>query len=152
MKFLLLLMLLPVLARAELVEIRKVVEPGQGTKVMEWVRKIGDRDQKEELTLSDEVIIRTTDIKEARATNQGSVAQIWVSLTEKGGKKLSEATKDVQKLTLEKKPRFAIIVDGKVVSAPIVRTELSTSFNISGLDSMEEANAVAAKLNSAAAK
>jgi preprotein translocase subunit SecD len=148
---LVLVSLLPILARAELIEIRKVVEPGQGAKVMELVRKTGDGEQKEQLTLSDEVIIGITDVKAARAMEEGSAVMVMVTLTEEGGKRLSEATKEVENLKPEKKPRFAIVIDGKVVSAPVAQTQLSTSFGIVGLGDMEEAEVFAKKVNAAAA-
>lgn len=69
--------------------------------------------------------------------------QIMVTLTPEGAAKLKEASK-----TLIGKP-MAIVVSGKLISAPTVQSELGESFVISGSFSEKEAKELAKKIRPA---
>jgi hypothetical protein len=70
--------------------------------------------------------------------------QIEVSLTDAGGKRLAEITRQ------EVGRRLAIVIDGRLCSAPVIRERISGgTFEISGVFSDEEAQTLAGKINGA---
>ncbi len=141
MKHLLLaLLFLPSLAHGEYLEIRKVVPATPGAKTVK-VPKSG-----EEIALSPELIVSEKHVASAYFTpgvsNQPDYHTVALTLTEEGGKRMTEATKDA----LANHLRLAILVDGKVVAAPVVRSApLGKRIEIA-LSSAGEAEAVAKAL------
>ena len=92
-------------------EIRQVVEAGKG----KLTAKLPENG--EELTLSDTVIVSGKDVESAVQDPDPKNNGISITLTDEGGKRLAEATKDGPVGTL----RLAILFDGKALSAPVVR-------------------------------
>jgi preprotein translocase subunit SecD len=141
MKHLLLaLLILPSLAHAEYLEIRKVVTATPGAKTLK-VPKSG-----EEIALSHELIVSEKHVASAYYTpgvsNQPDYHAVALTLTEEGGKRMMEATKNAW----GNHHRLAILVDGKVVAAPVVRSApLGKQIEIA-LSSAGEAEAVAKAL------
>ena len=68
--------------------------------------------------------------------------QLDVELSEDGAKKMFTLTKNMQ----HGRDRLAIVLDGKVLSAPTVQSALSKNFQISGMGTAKEAKALAAAL------
>lgn len=139
---LLALLLVPALASAEYFEIRKVVEAGAGVKVVKSA-KTG-----EEFPVSDEVIVSDKHVATAQAapsTARGAEEtnySLSVELSQEGAKRLSAATPAESAGKL----RLVVLIEGKVVTAPVVRSApLGKNFEIT-LSSAEEAQAVAKQL------
>ena len=137
---LLALLSMPSLATADYLEIRKVVTTAPGAKIVK-IPKSG-----EELALSPDLIVSEKHVASAYFTPGVSrppdYYPVALSLTEEGGKRMAEATKDA----LANNLRLAILIDGKVVTAPVVRSApLGKNLEIS-LSSAEEAQAVAKAL------
>ena len=110
MRALLALLFLSQLATADFLEIRKVVEAGQGT------LKVKLRKTDEELTLSDTVIVSRKDLADFSLVPVPQY-EIALNLTDEGGKRMEEATKGSEAGKL----RLAILFDGKAVAAPVVQ-------------------------------
>jgi preprotein translocase subunit SecD len=92
----------------------------------------------EKVYLHKEVELTNEDIVGARAvTDQSKANVVDVELTREGRQKLARLTKAHQGKPL------AILVDGKVVAAPVVRDEVSGDARISGNFSKEEAERIA---------
>jgi len=68
--------------------------------------------------------------------------QIDVELNDQGAEKMLRTTKQMN----HGRDRLAIVLDGKVMSAPVVQSALSKKFQLSGLGSADEAKALAAAL------
>lgn len=68
-----------------------------------------------------------------------------VKLTEEGGKKFTELTQHLR----HGQDRIAIIVEGRLMTAPIVRMTLGSHFQLTGFDDLtaEQLLAVAAKIS-----
>ncbi len=143
MKHLLLALLFaPSLVSAEYFEIRKIVEAGAGAEVVKHA-KTG-----EELSVSNEVIVSEKHVATAKAAlseaagPQETSYSLQVQLSEEGEKRLIAATP----AEAAGKLRLAVIIDGKVVTAPIVQTApLGKNFVMEGGPEMKE---IAAKLTS----
>lgn len=86
----------------------------------------------EVLFVKTQAVLVDTDVEQAwpGVTSGG---QIFVKLNEDGGKKLRQITAGMQ----HGRDRLAIIVDGKLISAPVVHATLDSSFVISGFKDME---------------
>ena len=98
--------------------------------------KVEGTDQK--VYLHKEVELSNEDIAGAKAVTDPSKANVVdVELTKEGQKKLARLTKDHQGKPL------AILVDGKVVAAPVVRDEITGHARISGNFTKEEAERIA---------
>lgn len=135
---LLALLLVPAFASAEYLEIRKVVAVAPGVKTVK-LPKSG-----EDLGLSADLIVSEKHVASAslvppRANQPETYHAVSVILTKEGGERLTEATKNA----VADKLRLAILIEGKVVTAPVVMSgPLGKNFEIS-LSSAEEAQAVA---------
>ena len=68
--------------------------------------------------------------------------QLDVELNDEGAQKMFDLTKKMQ----HGNDRLAIVLDGKVLSAPVVQSSLSKKFQISGMGTAKEAKALAAAL------
>jgi SecD/SecF fusion protein len=68
--------------------------------------------------------------------------QLDVELNNDGATKMFDLTKQMQ----HGSDRLAIVLDGKVLSAPVVQSSLSKKFQISGMGTAKEAKALAAAL------
>jgi hypothetical protein len=90
------------------------------------------QDGKEEvLFVKKHVVIGDGDVKNA-FPSQVQEGAISVSLTEEGGRKIKEVTSRIRL----SKDRLAIVVNGKLVSAPVVNAVLGGNFEITGLKDM----------------
>jgi preprotein translocase subunit SecD len=98
--------------------------------------KIAGTDQK--VYLHKEAEITNEDIAEAKViTDERKDPAIEITFTKEGQKKMAKMTKD------HKDKPLAILVDGKVVSAPIVKSEVSEKALITGKFTKEEAEKIA---------
>ncbi len=106
-----------------------------GTKILEGVpEKINGKEIKEWFLVKDTPIVTGSQLKDARAgvDNRGKPA-VNFELTDEGASIFGEATaKMIGK-------RLAIVLDNKVVSAPVVRSRISKSGQITGNFTPEEA-------------
>jgi preprotein translocase subunit SecD len=92
----------------------------------------------EKVYLHKEVELTNEDIAGAKAvTDQSKANVVEVELTKEGRQKLARLTKAHQGKPL------AILVDGKVVAAPVVRDEFTGNARISGNFSKEKAERIA---------
>lgn len=89
-------------------------------------------DGEEELFVKTQTIIGDSDVMQA-LPDLVSGGQISVKLNVDGGKKLKQATARMQ----HGRDRLALIVDGRVISAPVVQATLGSSFMINGFKDME---------------
>ena len=81
----------------------------------------------ETLFIENQAIVTRADVESVVKSPQQADA-LTVSLTEEGGKKLGDATKDAQG-----DMRVAVLIDDKVVVAPVVRLKLGKNFMLEGL-------------------
>ncbi len=96
----------------------------------------------EKLFLSKRESLTGNDVSFAQpdATKGGIVN---VNLSNKGGQKMIRLTQNMQK----GHDRLAVVLDGRVVTAPTVQDTLSSNFQISGMDAPGEAESIARVLN-----
>ena len=92
--------------------------------------------------VSDEVVLTNEDIRSATARRSDEMGpSVFVRLTEEASERFGDATEAM----INKK--LAILLDGEVVSAPVVRSRITTSVQITGDFSEEEAERIADGLN-----
>lgn len=84
-------------------------------------------EKNEILFIEKQAIVTGADVKSA-TRYPGDEDTLAITLTEEGGKKLGAATTDSYG-----RMRLAILIDDKVVSAPVVMAKLGTDFIVSGL-------------------
>lgn len=114
---------------------------------MAIAQKNDDAGKKELLHVMHKVLIDQTDLESAEViTDNLGHPQITIRFNANGAKHFAEVTR------ININERLAIIVDGKLYSAPTIRSEISESAVITGSFSKEEAKDLAAKLNEAARK
>jgi preprotein translocase subunit SecD len=148
MRALLALLALAQISAADFLEVRQVVEAGKGAKTYDAPRPPGqEKDTPEEkLTVSDELIVGDRHLAEVwpmkMEEDRFSVA---VQLNAEGEQRMISATKDGKRGVL----RLAVIIDGKVQTAPVVHSvPLGKNFQIDGT-SWEETQALAKKMRAA---
>ena len=145
MKPLLLLVLLAAtdLCGADTLRLSEVVDKA-GDGVEQMTLRGGERE--EIIFVKKQAVVRDADVKQAWA-NVPEEGQINVTLKDEGARKLEEVTAKMR----HGQDRLAIIVDGKLVSAPVVQAVLGASFLISGLEGMDagELDRVARKMTGA---
>lgn len=88
----------------------------------------------DKLFLSKRVELTGKDIK-AASVDYSRSGYVAVTLSNDGSKKMWDITSNMTK----GRDRLAIVLDGRVVSAPVVQSNLSKDFSISGLDGPGEA-------------
>lgn len=118
----------------------------KGTKILEGnEREIKGRKIKEWFLVKTTPIITGSDLKDARTTlDQSGNPAVNFELTSKGAEKFGEATgKLIGK-------RMAIVLDNKVISAPVVRSRITSSGQITGDFTPEEAADLAIVLRAGA--
>lgn len=98
--------------------------------------------QRERLFLKDEPVITEADVERA-GVDLGRLQHLHVTLNTRGGKAMKTATSALRL----GHDRLAIVVRGKVNSAPVVQAVISRVFEISGLDGESEAANLAELLN-----
>lgn len=101
-------------------------------------------DAEEVLFVKKEAVLGDADIEQAWPDpTHGN--QIQVKLNEEGGRKLKEATAKMR----HGQDRLAIIVDGRLVYAPVIQTTIGSSFVISGLKDLspDELDGLARKMS-----
>ena len=84
--------------------------------------------EREVLFVEKQAIVSTADVESARPSPMMAHA-LEFRLTEQGGEKLHKATKDV----VPGVARFAILIDGKLVMAPVLNATLGRDFIVEGL-------------------
>jgi preprotein translocase subunit SecD len=89
-------------------------------------------DAEEVLFVKKKAVLGDADVEQAWTAYSHGV-QIHVKLNEAGGRKLRETTARMR----HGQDRLAIIVDGRLVSAPIIQATLGSSFVISGLKDLD---------------
>lgn len=116
-------------------------EAGEGTETM-VVREGGN---KEVLHLRKEALLTAADVRSARAGTQPQLggATVYLAFTEEGRRKFFEATK------VSVGRRLAIVVEGRLLSAPTVQHPIQGDAVITGDFTRDEARALAAKINAA---
>lgn len=139
MKPFLLLFAVTLTAHSEILRLSHVVpEAGSGITRFELVQG----DHTSIIFIKDEPILTEADIAVARPSFEREDS-IDVTLSPSGAKKMIEATAPMRP-GIE---QIAIIIDGKVVSAPVVQSvPLGKNFQISGLDDPNEPKKLAARL------
>lgn len=139
MKSLCLLLVFNLTAQSEILRLSHVV-PEAGVGITRF--EISDGEHTETIFVQDQPIVTTVDIAVAQPSFQREDA-LSVSLSEDGTKKIFEATKSMRHGI----DRIAIIVDGKIISAPIVQSTLGKNFEISGLHGQDEPFKLAGRLS-----
>lgn len=110
-------------------QIRKVVEDAAAEK-MHHIHPDG---KTEVLSIDREVMVCDRHIQQAGMRKDQDGYSLTVTLDPRGAARMAQGTKDAAG-----KLRLAIIVDGKIRSAPIVQTQLGGTFEISGFKSSAE--------------
>ena len=103
---------------------------------------IVSKERKEVVNVQKTVLLDQTALKSAGVrTDKLGHAQIEIVFTDQGRKQFAEITRE------KVGQRLAIIIDGQLYCAPMIRTEIpGGKAEISGSFSKEEANALAAKI------
>ena len=101
---------------------------GEGVERMILKTETGE----EALFVKSKAVLGDSDVKQAWPQHAFD-GQICVELNEEGGKKLKEATARMR----YGRDRLAIIVDGRLISAPTVQTTLGSAFVIDGFHDKE---------------
>jgi hypothetical protein len=129
---LLLLLMIAGVAQGEALRISEVREvAGDDTERMTHRYRYEGQDKEEELFVLKEAIVGDEDVAQAWVhPGEG----IGVKLKPQGAKAMAEATQNM----IPGRSRLAVIVDGKLVSAPGIRTTLGANFEISGLDDLDD--------------
>ena len=118
------------------------VVPGYKAYKHEGVNREGDP-YTEYLLLNKRTAIDGADIADAWPQTQGTDHQVGIKLTNEGGDKMTNLTKDMR----EGSDRIAVLLDDEVITAPVVQTTpLGKNFVIQGQDSFEEAGTLASQL------
>lgn len=109
----------------------RLVTPGEAAaKVVKFEREGGTS---EEIPVSDQVIVCDRHIQQAGLLKADGGFDLDITLNEVGAQRLAEATKSGFG-----ERRLAILLDGKVKSAPVVGAQLGKRFMISGIKSFDE--------------
>lgn len=111
-------------------QVRRVAQDDTNAEVME--NHVAEDGKKHELRVSREVIVWDQHIERAGIVSEGEKHRLDITLNKVGGARMSQATSGEPGSA-----RLAIIVDGRVTSAPVVMNQLGTRFQISGLRSRE---------------
>lgn len=114
-----------------------------GYKLYEYKSKNDEgKEYAEKLFLSKRVTLTGNDVSNAMpdGTRPGIVN---VTLSGKGGDKMLQLTQNME----HGRDRLAVVLDGRVVTAPTVQSTLSKNFQISGMDAPGEADSVSKVLN-----
>lgn len=104
-----------------------------------------DQDDKpfsELLLLNKESIVNQSHVKHAQELYGPYEGEITVELNDQGGELMLSTTEKMQL----GKDRIAVVLNGKVLSAPTVQAKLSSRFQITGLNDAQEAQELAAAL------
>lgn len=92
--------------------------------------------------LHPEALLTEKDVAEAKVTQTDKgVPEISVTFTKEGGKKMARLTEANQG------KRLAIVVDGKVISAPVIRSKVADRAVITGNFTKAEAEKIAKEIN-----
>lgn len=127
-------------------EIRAVVD-GTSTNAEELVlirQTVSGQIAQERLFIEKKVLLNNSFIKNAKVQSNITTgeAEIGVTLTKAGAKRLAQVTRE------HVGTRLAILLDGKICSAPVVQAEITGGvISIPGSFSQAEATAIAERLN-----
>lgn len=92
-----------------------------------WTNSDG---QEEALTLYKDVFLDEDDVQIATLTSDGDRFTIGLNFTEQGSQKLQAVTEPA----IAGQRRLVILLNGKVIAAPVVKAVISTKASITGLD------------------
>lgn len=114
-----------------------------GYKLYEYTFKDDEgKSHTEKLFLSKRVTLTGNDVSNAQPDGvRGGI--VHVTLSGNGGDKMSRLTKEMT----HGRDRLAVVLDGRVVTAPTVQSTLSKQFEISGMNGPGEADNVSKVLN-----
>ena len=98
--------------------------------------------QRERLFLKNTPIITESEVEQARIEPERREC-LHITLNTQGGKTMKAATSAMNL----GRDRLALVVQGKIKSAPVVQAVISRTFEISGLDGKNEASGLAELLN-----
>ncbi|MCS7170836.1 MAG: protein translocase subunit SecD [Aquificaceae bacterium] len=138
-----------IVGRTALLELKLVVEVGPREVLLEKMTKehelLPDRTGNEWFLLEKLPVITGADLKTAyTATDEFGMPAVGFELTDKGSRAFAEATeKNIGR-------RLAIVLDKKVMSAPVIRSRISDRGQISGNFTLEEAKELAIVLRAGA--
>ena len=121
-----------------------------GTRKMElsWEGEDGEK-HRETLWVNKEVIVTEKDITHA-SLYEAHVGTLAVRVNEKAGQRMATATKGLRL----GRGRVAVLLDGKLISAPAIASPISTDFIVMGLDHLNdlELTKLAARLQQSGAE
>lgn len=117
------------------------VVPGYELKVLEDTDD-DDRPTFENILVKRRAILDASSIIHAQELYGPREGQLDIELSKRGADKMFAATNQMQ----HGRDRIAIVLDGKVLSAPTVQSALSKNFQISGMGTAKESAALAAAL------
>ncbi|MCW1926035.1 hypothetical protein OKA05_25980 [Luteolibacter arcticus] len=127
----LLLLMLASVAQGDALRISEVREvAGEDTERMTLSYRIDGENKEEQLFILKEVMIGDGDVAQASVGPGGTIT---VKLKPEGARVMAEATGNM----IPGRSRLALIVDGKLVSAPGIREPLGGEFEISGVDDLD---------------
>jgi preprotein translocase subunit SecD len=108
-------------------------EPGEG------LTEFSVPESTEKIYVHKEVVVTNEDIAEVRVVRSyaGASYDIQIDFTEEGAQRIGKATEE----NIGK--QLALILDGKVVSAPMIASKISSTGAISGRFTKEEAEGIA---------
>jgi len=138
-----------IVGKTALLELKLVVDSGPKEALQEKLTKdyelLSDQKGAEWFLVEKVPVITGADLKTAYvSTDEFGMPAVSFELTDKGSKAFSEATeKNIGR-------RLAIVLDKKVISAPVIRSKISDRGQISGNFSSEEAKELAIVLRAGA--
>ena len=115
--------------------------PGYELKTLETI-DADDEPITEKILINKRIILDSSLIEHAQDLYGTHASKILVKLNQKGAKKIFAATSKIRHGV----DRIAIILDGKVLSAPTVQASLGAHFEISGMADAAEAKKIATAL------
>ncbi len=117
------------------------IVPGYELKVLKDTDDDGNATA-ENILIKKRAFVTGSDIISAQELPDPYEGQLDVELDDQGAAKMFKTTSQMN----HGRDRLAIVLDGKVMSAPVVQSALSKKFQVSGLGSAKEAKALAAAL------
>lgn len=126
---------------AQLVANRQEFVPGYQRFSYEYKDDEGNS-HSEILYLSKRESLTGSDVKHAQPDGQRP-GIVNVTLSQAGGEKMRRITSEME----HGRDRLAVVLDGRVVTAPVVQSTLSSSFQVSGMDAPGEAQNLSNVLN-----
>ncbi len=96
---------------------------------------------KQKIYLHPQAVLTKKDVAKAQVTTYRGFPAISVTFTKEGGAKMAKLTEANQG------KKLAVLVDGKVISAPVIRSKISEKAEITGKFTKAEAEKIAEAMN-----